>query len=878
MRITRTLLVFVIFTISLKAQILKGKITSSDQIDLVTASVVIKDSANARGIKEFTVARNGAYEIKLTKAYKNLYIEVTANNYAKVGHTILNPQKDTTYTHDFTLNHETTILLKDVKIFAKKKAYTEVKDTVNFNVASYKDGSDRKIQDIIRKLPGMEVNDNTGEIKYKGKAVETVQLDGDDLFSGNYTIGTKNINVDMIDQVQALENFSSNKLLKGLEGDGKVALNLKLKKNIRDISGSLNSSLGTFKEKNIAVDSDINFLTLSSTIKSFGTLSFNNVAVNYSPFDYFGNFRTQNENANTAFKNSKIISEFSYINMLDNKRTILNNSIFANYNISLKTGSSTTYKSNLYFVKDLINSLSLNETNNLINDQKFVTSDQINADKKPIFFRMDFDVKHSISKTSTIDYYFIINNEKINTSSSLFQNEKDFFNTKLRTENLFLKSKFQFTKRLSDKKAIQITSHQTFDNLYQNFNRVSQTSAGNAIQGIQKRKAFFDLQANYIRKIKRAKYNSILGTELISNPLYSDLQTEGNPTDNTSINDIDFIKTKVFFNNKLDYDWGNILIISNFNSALLYQAIKNKASNTEIKNTSILIEPDISLSYKFSRVSSFNINLSSRVNPLIDNYNYPNNILVSNRTTIKNNLDLQLQRTASYAIGYNLYDLSKQFLMNASINYSENKGNFFSNLNIDQNNSQIAYFLLDEKFRNVDLSFKIEKYLPFIQSTIRFRTQYNIYDYKNLINNSELRNNISKSSRNELFLKSAFDGKLNFQNILQFNLSKNSTDANASFENQDLNNAFKLYYTPNKKWFFSLTYDFYKINKKANYSFLDLIVKYVPKNKQFNYSFNAKNILNNERFIEVHTSDYYTSIYTTNIVQRSLIITCNYSF
>lgn len=127
-------------------------------------------------------------------------------------------------------------------------------------------------------------------------------------------------------------------------------------------------------------------------------------------------------------------------------------------------------------------------------------------------------------------------------------------------------------------------------------------------------------------------------------------------------------------------------------------------------------------------------------------------------------------------------------------------------------------------------------------------------------------------------MKSAFDSKLNFQNILQFNLSKNETDANASFENQDLNNAFKLYYTPNKKWFTSFTYDFYKINKKANYSFLDLIVKYVPKNKQFSYSFNAKNILNNERFIEVRTSDFYTSTYSTNIIPRSILITCNYSF
>ena len=878
MKITETLLFFVIFTVSLKAQILKGKITSSDHSNFVTASVMIKDSVNSIGIKEFTVARNGTYEIKLTKTYKNLYIAVTANNFATVGYTLLNPQQSTTYTQNFVLNHETTVLLKDVKVFAKKKPYTEVKDTVNFNVASYKDGSDRKIQDIIRKLPGMEVNDNTGEIKYKGKAVETVQLDGDDLFSGNYTIGTKNINVDMIDQVQALENFSSNKLLKGLESDGRVALNLKLKKNTRDRSGNLNSSLGTFKEKNVAVDSDINFLTISSKVKSFGTFSFNNIAVNYSPFDYFGNFSTQNESANTAFKNSKIISELSFINILDNKRTVLNNSIFSNYNISFKKGINTTYKSNLYFVKDLINSFSINETDNLINNQRFSTSDKINSNKKPILFRMDFDVKHLISKTSSIEYYFIINSEKINTSSTLFQNERDSFNTELRTENLFLKSKFHYTKRLSDKKALQIISHQTFDNLYQNFKSESQTAAASAIQSIQKNKVFFDLQASYIGKIKKAKYNSIIGTEFTSNPLSSELTTKENLTENAGINDINFIKTKVFFNNKLEYDWGNILIFSNFNNTLLHQAIKNNTSNTAIKRTNILIEPDISFSYKFNRVSSFNVSLSSRVNPLGENYNYSNNVLINNRTTIKNNLDLQIQRTANYAIGYNLYDLSKQFLMNAGINFTKNEGNFFSDLNIDQNNAQITYFFLDEKFSNVDFSFKIEKYLPFIQSTIRLKTQYNIYGYKNLINSSELRNNISKNSRNELFLKSAFDGKINFQNILQFNHNTNKTNANTSFENQNLNNAFKLFYTPNKKWFSSLAYDFYKINKKANYSFLDLLVKYVPKNKRFSYSFNAKNILNNKHFIEVRTSDYYISTYSTNIIPRSLVLTCNYSF
>ena len=222
-------LLFYSFFVS-QAQTIKGKIATTDHFPLESVTVIIKDSVNAKGIKEFAIARNGSYEIALKKEYATIYIEASATSYGKVGFTIPNPEKNKTYTQDFILEKDMSFTLKEVEIVAKKKPYQQLKDTVNFNVASYTEGSDRKIQDVIKKLPGMEVNDETGEIKYKGKSVETVQLDGDDLFSGNYTIGTKNINVDMIEQVQAIENFSSNKLLKGLEAGGKVALNLKLKK------------------------------------------------------------------------------------------------------------------------------------------------------------------------------------------------------------------------------------------------------------------------------------------------------------------------------------------------------------------------------------------------------------------------------------------------------------------------------------------------------------------------------------------------------------------------------------------------------------------------------------------------------------------------
>jgi hypothetical protein len=80
--------------------------------------------------------------------------------------------------------------LDQILVKASRKPYKEQGDTIIFDVAAYSDGSERKIEDLIKKLPGITVNDRTGEIRYKGIPVETVNLDGDNLFDQDYTIGT----------------------------------------------------------------------------------------------------------------------------------------------------------------------------------------------------------------------------------------------------------------------------------------------------------------------------------------------------------------------------------------------------------------------------------------------------------------------------------------------------------------------------------------------------------------------------------------------------------------------------------------------------------------------------------------------------------------
>jgi hypothetical protein len=225
------LILFYVFSVnSLNGQSLKVKLTDTFNRPITVANILIKDAEKLNIIKEFGIVKGGISIIQLKADYKTIVIEIRANGYFTERYIIEKPQKNKTYKISFILKKDDITTLDEVVVKAKKRPFTIKKDTLKYNVNAYRDGTERKIQDLIKKLPGIEVNTITGEIKYKGKSVETVLLEGDNLFGYNYSLGTKNINVDMVKQVQAIENYSENPLLKGIENGDKVALNLKLKK------------------------------------------------------------------------------------------------------------------------------------------------------------------------------------------------------------------------------------------------------------------------------------------------------------------------------------------------------------------------------------------------------------------------------------------------------------------------------------------------------------------------------------------------------------------------------------------------------------------------------------------------------------------------
>jgi hypothetical protein len=123
-------------------------------------------------------------------------------------------------------------------------------DTIVYNADSFKSGTERKLEDILKKLPGVEVNAD-GEVEVEGKKVTKLMVEGKDFFDGDTKLGVKNIPADAVDKVQVLRNYNENSILKGVENNqDNVAMNIKLKDGKKNFwFGDVTAGIGVGHEE-----------------------------------------------------------------------------------------------------------------------------------------------------------------------------------------------------------------------------------------------------------------------------------------------------------------------------------------------------------------------------------------------------------------------------------------------------------------------------------------------------------------------------------------------------------------------------------------------------------------------------------------------------
>jgi hypothetical protein len=210
---------------------LKGLVQDTSGVDQPFATVMLlnpKDSAlinftrgDDKGYFEFKNVKNIEYVLKISfVGYIPYQLNITPSATAvnDLGGLKMKP---------------ITKELMEVVIRTAKAPLSIRGDTIEYNASSFKVPPGSTVEDLLRRLPGIEV-DAAGNIKAQGKDVKKLYVDGKSFFGDDPKSATKNLDAETISKVQVFNEKSEQSKLTGVD-DGKKekAMNLELKEEFK---------------------------------------------------------------------------------------------------------------------------------------------------------------------------------------------------------------------------------------------------------------------------------------------------------------------------------------------------------------------------------------------------------------------------------------------------------------------------------------------------------------------------------------------------------------------------------------------------------------------------------------------------------------------
>jgi hypothetical protein len=236
---------------------------------------------------------------------------------------------------DFNLENDST--LEAVQL-TYEMPVTIKGDTLVYNADSFTRETDRKLEDVLKRLPGVEVNDE-GQIEVEGKPVEKVMVEGKDFFDGDTKLATKNIPSNAIDKVQVLKNYDEVSQLRNLRSnEDNIAINIKLKEGKKRFwFGEVTAGMG-FEERYMA-NPRLFYYSPEYSINLIADL--NNIGnVPFTMQDYFnftGGFRGVSRSSGTEFNVAS--GDMGFLTMQNNRARAIDTKFgAANFSFSPKKG------------------------------------------------------------------------------------------------------------------------------------------------------------------------------------------------------------------------------------------------------------------------------------------------------------------------------------------------------------------------------------------------------------------------------------------------------------------------------------------------------------------------------------------------------------
>lgn len=209
---------------------LSGSLIDSEGEPLIEATVKLLSARDSQFVKGTTTNFDGVFKMAqikpgryiLTVSYIGYEPLDTTLRLGRTANVKLNP----------ILMRSSSIMLKEAVVHGVKTPIKVMEDTVEYNADSYHTQPNAVVEDLLKRLPGVEVGTD-GAITANGKTVSKILIDGKEFFSDDPQVASKNLPANMIEKLQVVDRKSDMARLTGVDdGEDETVINLTFKRGM----------------------------------------------------------------------------------------------------------------------------------------------------------------------------------------------------------------------------------------------------------------------------------------------------------------------------------------------------------------------------------------------------------------------------------------------------------------------------------------------------------------------------------------------------------------------------------------------------------------------------------------------------------------------
>jgi len=863
-----------------------GKVTDSIGNALTYANI-IAEPKNDNALKFAITDNEGFYNLNLKKneTYNITisYIGFKPNNF------VLKPTQNIVKNSVLLNNLESL----DEITLNYKPPVTIKEDTIVYRTDVFKTGEERKLRDVLKKLPGVEV-DRDGGVTVLGKKVKKVLVENKTFFTGDSKLAVNNIPADAVDEIEVLDNYNDVGFLKGLSDSEDMALNIKLKEDKKKFAFGDIEVGGGVKER-YEIHPSLFYYSPKTSVNAIG--DFNNTGKrNFTLKDYLdfnggiGNLLTDRKSYNT------ITNDFS--DFLNTSHFKDNRNLFGAFSINKSITTKTELESYIISANNKSEKETLNN-NTYISNNDIVLENRIQTNQ---FSRSNFSIgkvalKHKPNGKTDIKFntsFKILDNfldEK--TTSSVLNDSNQIIKTSS-GNNGSIKQNIELHKQLKLDHTVSFAASYNYKKETPETNWLTNTIildslvnlTGEPPHDIHKNKKFYTNNLNLIFKhyweINNFNHLYTSVGSLLAYDAFSTLEYES--LSDNSINDFyaDGFGNDINLNFKdfylgLTYKFkiGKIT----FNSGVFYHKYywnitQNNTSITKQKN---LLLPEVTIGFKSKLKNRVTIKYALKsqfpqITQLASRFT-----LIDFNTVYLGNQNLENERFHNASINFNRFSIYRNIFYNFSISYrvkEENIKNEISIQDIDYISSPILSNFQDKTWSiNGDYRKVIGKFSILAKTNLSFKTDESIF-------NAELFKTKSTTTLFGTGIRTGFDNLPNLEANYTKSLNKYQTNSSTfNFENDQIE--FDLEYDFLKDFIFKANYtnDIYK-NKSSNttntFDVANASLFYQKEDSPWGFEVNATNLFNVTFKQQNSFSSFLVSDSKTFILPRIIMLKLSY--